>query len=147
MFLPEETFMSRTIKILMIGLFWLSSSLAFGQQQWVGTYTTTINDADVPPDMKAAVGNWELILGDEGQFTTSRNGEVMVRGSYVVSGDQMTFSDADGPMACLNEQAAGSYTPALDGATLTFTLVDDDCAGRRIVLTSHSLTKQPPAAN
>ena len=116
-------------------------------QEWTGTYTTTISEADVPPDMKAAVGNWELILGDEGQFTTSRNGEVMVRGAYAVTGDQITFSDAEGAMACLNEQAAGSYTPALDGATLTFTLVDDDCAGRRIVLTSHSLTKQPPATN
>jgi hypothetical protein len=146
MFLPEETFMSRTIKLLMIALVCLSSSVAFSQE-WAGTYTTTINDADVPPDMKAAVGNWELILGDEGQFTTSRNGEVMARGTYVVTGDQMTFSDSEGPMACRNEQAAGSYTPALDGATLTFTLVEDDCTGRRIVLTSHSLTKQPPSTN
>jgi hypothetical protein len=146
MFLQEETFMSRTIKMLMIALFCLSSSVALAQE-YAGTYITTINDADVPPDMKAAVGNWELILGDEGQFTSSKNGEVMVRGAYVVTGDQMTFSDAEGPMACPNEQATGSYTPALEGATLTFTLVDDECAGRRIVLTSHSLTKQPPVTN
>lgn len=138
--------MIRTIKMLVLVSLFAAAPVLFAQE-WTGTYTTTISEADVPPDMKAAVGNWELILGDEGQFTTSRNGEVMVRGAYAVTGDQITFSDAEGAMACLNEQAAGSYTPALDGATLTFTLVDDDCAGRRIVLTSHSLTKQPPATN
>ena len=146
MFLQEAKLMSRTLKMLVFVLLCATAPFAFAQQ-WSGIYTTTISEADVPPDMKAAVGNWELILGDEGQFTSSRNGEVMARGAYVVTGDQMMFSDAEGPMACLNEQAAGSYTPALDGATLTFTLVDDDCAGRRIVLTSHSLTKQPPATN
>lgn len=122
------------------------SSFVFGQQ-WAGRYTTTISDADVPPEMKEAVGNWELNLGDEGQFTTSRNGEVVVTGNYAVTGDQMTFSDTDGAMACEGPQAAGSYIPALDGATLTFTLVDDECAGRRIILTSHPLTKQPQSAN
>jgi hypothetical protein len=114
-------------------------------QEWAGTYTTTISPADVPPEMTAAVGSWELILGDEGEFTTSQNGEVVVRGTYAVSGDQMSFSDAEGKMACAKEQASGSYKPALDGGTLSFTLVEDTCAGRRIVLTSHALTKKVTA--
>ena len=111
-------------------------------QEWAGTYTTTISVADVPPDMKAAVGLWELILGEEGQFTTTQNGEVVVQGTYAVAGDQMTFADVEGKMACAKEQASGIYKPALDGGTLTFTLIDDQCPGRRIVLTSHSLTKK-----
>ena len=111
-------------------------------QDWPGTYTTTISIADVPPEMKDAAGAWELILGEEGQFTTTQNGEVVVRGTYAVAGEQMTFSDAEGKMACLQDQASGVYTPTLDGGTLTFTLVDDKCSGRRIVLTSHSLTKK-----
>ncbi|MCI0416077.1 hypothetical protein L0222_25160 [bacterium] len=114
-------------------------------QEWAGTYTTTISPADVPPEMAAAAGSWELILGEEGQFTSTQNGEVVVRGTYAVSGDQMAFSDAEGKMACAKEQASGSYKPALDGGTLSFTLVDDQCAGRRIVLTSHALTKKKTA--
>ena len=98
-------------------------------QDWPGTYTTTISVADVPPEMKAAAGAWELILGEEGQYTTTHNGEVVVRGTYAVAGEQMTFSDAEGKMACLQDQASGVYTPALDGGTLTFTLVDDKCSG------------------
>lgn len=114
-------------------------------QEWAGTYTTTISPADVPPEMAAAAGSWELILGEEGQFTSTQNGEVVVRGTYAVSGDQMAFSDAEGKMACAKEQASGSYKPALDGRTLSFTLVDDQCAGRRIVLTSRALTKKKTA--
>jgi hypothetical protein len=116
-------------------------------QQYAGTYTTIIGEADVPPDMKAAVGNWELILGDEGQFTTMQNGEVVVRGTYAVTADQMTFSDAEGSMACTGEQATGAYGFALESGTLTFTLVDDDCPGRRIVLLTRPLTKQTAIAN
>jgi hypothetical protein len=114
-------------------------------QEWAGTYTTTIGPADVPPEMTAAVGTWELILGDEGDFTTTQNGEVAVRGTYAISGDQMSFSDAEGKMACAKEQASGVYKPAVDGGTLSFTLVDDQCAGRRIILTSHALTKKKTA--
>jgi hypothetical protein len=114
-------------------------------QEWAGTYTTTISPADVPPEMTAAVGSWELILGDEGQFTTTQNGEVVVRGTYAVSGDQMSFSDAEGKMACGKEQASGTYKPALDGGTLSFTIIDDQCQGRRIILTSHALTKKKTA--
>jgi hypothetical protein len=48
-------------------------------------------------------------------------------------------------MACGKEQASGSYKPALDGGTLSFTIVDDQCPGRRIILTSHALTKKTSA--
>ena len=127
-------------------LFLLFAPVAFAQQ-YAGTYTTTIGEADVPPDMKAAVGNWELILGDEGQFTTTKNGDVVVSGTYAVTADQMTFSDAEGAMACAGEQAAGAYGFALESGTLTFTLVDDDCPGRRIILLTRPLTKQANTAN
>ncbi len=134
--------MNKTNRIILCALVFLCiCPVAFSQQRWAGTYVTMIGDADVPPDMKAAVGRWELILSDEGTFTTAQNGEVVVRGSYVVSADQMSFSDSEGKMAC-PEQSTGTYKPALNGATLTFTLVEDDCAGRRIVLLSHPLTKQ-----
>jgi hypothetical protein len=116
-------------------------------QQWAGTYTTAISEADVPPDMKAAVGNWSLILGDEGQFTTLHNGEVVVRGTYAVTADQMNFSDSEGSMACAKDQAAGSYGFALESGTLTFTLLDDECPGRRIILLTRPLTREQNTSN
>jgi hypothetical protein len=119
----------------------LLCNLVFAQE-FAGTYTTMITDSDVPPDMKDAVGSWEIVLDDEGRFTAVQNGEVAVRGTYSVSGDQMTFSDVDGKLACTEDYVVGTYTAALEGATLSFTLVNDDCAGRRIILLSHPLTKQ-----
>ena len=139
--------MNNTVRVFLFFAALVCVASIASAQQWAGTYTTSISEGDVPPDMKAAVGNWELILGDEGQFSTSRNGEVVVRGTYAVTADQMNFSDAEGSMACTGEQAAGSYGVALEGGTLTFTLVDDDCAGRRIILLTRPLTRQPNTTN
>jgi hypothetical protein len=126
--------------ILFVALLLLAGVLS--AQQYAGTYTTTIGDGDVPPDQKAAVGMWEVMLGDENEFTASQNGDVKVRGTYAISGDQMSFSDSDGEFACAKDQASGTYQPTLNEGTLTFKVVDDKCSGRRIILTSHPLVKK-----
>jgi hypothetical protein len=129
-------------KLLTILLLICICTVARGAQNFSGTYTTSIGEGDVPPELKNAVGIWEISLGDQNDFTASKGGEVQVRGNYSIAGDQITFADAEGAMACAKDQATGSYHAALDGDSLTFTKTSDACKARSIVLTSHSLTRK-----
>ena len=131
--------MNRTSPISLLMILCISSFVF--AQQFAGSYVTTITDADVSPDTKAILGKWELILTDEGPFTLLQNGEVVVHGSYTVTDTNISFSDSEGKLAC-QEQDAGVYTAVLDKETLTLKLVEDNCAGRRIVMLSHALLKQ-----
>jgi len=129
-------------KFLIILLLLCISGIARGAENFAGTYTTSIGVGDVPPELKDAAGIWEIFIGEQNDFTASKSGEVQVRGSYSIAGDQITFVDNDGPMACAKDQATGTYHAALDGDSLTFTKTDDACKARSIVLTSHSLTRK-----
>ena len=118
--------------------------MAYAQQlsTFTGTYTTSISEADVPPEGKDLVGIWDIMLSEQNQFTASKSGEVQARGTYLVQNDHVSFADQDGPNACPKEQAAGTYQVSYDVDTLTFTAVDDQCAGRKIILSSHALTRK-----
>ena len=120
------------------------SCIVYAQQvnNFAGTYTTSINEADVPPEGKDLVGIWEIMLSDQNQFTASKSGEIQARGTYLVQNDHVSFADQDGPNACPKEQAAGTYQVSYDVDTVTFTAVDDQCAGRKIILSSHSLMRK-----
>jgi hypothetical protein len=129
-------------KLLTVLLLLCIACVARGAENFAGTYTTSIGEGDVSPDLKEAVGIWEILIGEQNDFTASKSGEVKVRGNYSIAGDQITFADSDGPMACPKDQATGSYHAALDGDSLTLTKVNDVCKPRAIVLTSHSLTRK-----
>ena len=131
----------RKYQLFAVFLLLCVGTFAGAAENFAGTYTTSISEADVPPELKAAVGLWEIFLGDQNEFTASRNGEVAARGSYSLAGDHMTFSDEDGPMACAKDQT-GTYLAALDKDVLTFTKSSDACNARSIILTSHSLTRK-----
>ena len=129
-------------KLLTIVFLICMACAARAAENFSGTYTTSIGEGDVSPDLKDAVGIWEIYLGDQNNFTASKAGEEKVRGSYSIAGDQITFADTEGAMACPKDQATGQYHAALDGDSLTFTKTSDACKPRTIVLTSHSLTRK-----
>ena len=55
---------------------------------------------------------------------------VDVTGTYVLGDpDAITYTDTSGAQAC-DSGLEGTYTYAISGSTLTFTLVSDTCAGR-----------------
>jgi hypothetical protein len=129
-------------KIAIVVMFFVTC-MAYTQQlsTFAGTYTTSISEADVPPEGKDLVGIWEIMLSEQNQFTASKSGEIQSRGTYLVQNDHVSFADQDGPNACPKEQAAGTYQVSYDVDTVTFTAVDDQCAGRKIILSSHALTR------
>ena len=64
----------------------------------------------------------------------------MVQAPYVVSGSRFTLTvDDTGPYACKEE---GRYTWQMSGDRLTLTRVQDECAGRAVVLSARPLTRR-----
>lgn len=89
-----------------------------------GTYTAT------------AYGATWAIKYDDNKVSLARNGEIFIEGVYKVTGNEIEVTDERGPMACRDDQKTGKYTWKLEGKSLTFQKVKDECAGRANALTS-----------
>lgn len=72
---------------------------------------------------------------ESGKVTVSRDGEIVVEGTYKVRGDELEVRDEKGAMACGGEQI-GKYKWKLEGKKLTLTKVEDECGGRATALTA-----------
>jgi hypothetical protein len=103
------------------------SSVALAGGTVAGKYRTTIKS---PAQFK---GTWVLNFAKGGTYTVATDGQVFVRGKYVVTGSKITFSRETGPGAC---PKSGKYTWKKLGGTLEFTRVSDSpaCSGRSGVL-------------
>ncbi|MCB0529473.1 MAG: hypothetical protein KDC65_13405 [Saprospiraceae bacterium] len=74
--------------------------------------------------------NFSMTISDDSyQIDFGMDGRVDITGSYTADGDQVTVWDTAGENTCPSDQK-GVYKYALDGDTLTFTQVKDDCPGR-----------------
>src|SRR5262245_49407399 len=60
---------------------------------------------------------WSINYAEANKVTVSRNGEVIVEGSYKVKGDELEVTDEKGPMSCGIDQP-GKYKWKLDGKKL-----------------------------
>ena len=70
-----------------------------------------------------------LTFAADGKFRLEHNGSLLVNGRYRVEGDQVTFEDEGGPMAC-DAGVAGRYRWTYDGKQIGFKAVEDGCTGR-----------------
>ena len=85
----------------------------------------------------ASVFNATWLIGiDEPAFTTTRNRSLAVRGTVKIAGNQITFRDVSGLLACKGAQATGRYAWKIQGTKLSFTRLADKCLGRRTLLTA-----------
>jgi hypothetical protein len=110
-----------------------------------GTYTTTLTEADIPasfpPEIASMlVGNWEVEFSETGALLVTKDAELVVVGRYRSNPARVIVQDEEGRLPCL-PPGAGVYAWVLDGERLTLTEVQDTCAGRALVLTSHPLQK------
>ena len=111
----------------------------------MGEYTVTIAAADIPAEMpdsirQGMIGTWNIGLHGGNHVLVTYNGQEVVQGPYMVSGNQVTFPANDtGPYAC---RTAATYTWQMSGDQLTFTRVQDACDGRVVVLTKRPLTRR-----
>jgi hypothetical protein len=103
------------------------SSVALAGGTVAGKYATTIKS---PAEFK---GTWVLNFAKGGTYTVANNGQILVRGKYVVTGSKITFGHESGQGAC---PKTGKYTWKKSGKTLKFTRLSDApvCSGRSGVL-------------
>lgn len=76
-----------------------------------GTYTKTITEADVKSaeEVDWIGGEWIKEFNEDGSYIERYNGDVMVRGTYTISGDQITTVDASGPLAGVGDEATSTF--------------------------------------
>lgn len=124
----------KRLTIIVVGFLALAAPAA-ASTPLVGTFGTTISGAKPAP----LNGSWTVQFLPIGAYEIDRNALAVVIGHSKTSATEIVFANETGPFACKN---AGKYRWALRGKKLTLKAVQDSCAGRRTVLTSHALIKQ-----
>ena len=85
----------------------------------------------------APVFNATWLFGiEEPAFTVTRNRALAVKGTVRIAGNQVTFRDLSGLLACKGAQATGRYAWKIRGTKLSFTRLADKCLGRSTLLTA-----------
>jgi len=87
-----------------------------------------------------ANGEFAITFSDDGTHTVSASGKVVVKGSYTVTQDQIAFTDKEGDYACLG--TTGKYKWKVEGTSLKFEKVEDDCDGRATALSGSTWEKK-----
>jgi hypothetical protein len=120
----------------------------------VGTYTTTLEPADIPanaaPELEA--GDWELVIATSGApddgpalaINHPTKGNLEAPG-LTVDGDTLKLEQEECAQKVGYVFYDNEYSWKLDGSTLTLTTVKNDCPDRvaETILTSHPWMRQP----
>jgi len=125
------------------------SAFASSGQLPPGAYVATVMASDVPPDFPPEVaailiGTWTTEFTNDGRTVVTKNGEIVVTGSYTSNKSYVVMRDIEGPLACTDDHgiATGVYNWRLAGGQLYMSPVLDRCFGRQFVLTLRPLEQQ-----
>jgi hypothetical protein len=120
----------------------------------VATYTTTLDDSDIPPNSapELTAGEWKLVIAATGAadggplLAIEHPVEGTLEGpGLTVDGDRFLLEDEE----CAEETGYAFYDNeygwTLEGSTLTLATVKNDCPDRvaETILTSQPWTRQP----
>jgi hypothetical protein len=111
----------------------------------VGTYVGTIEESDVSDDYLYLVGTHRITFTSNATWNLVLNGVSVVTGRFSVSGSQISITDVGGNYSCSQlgpAYATGTYTWSLDGSTLSFVVVSDNCTGRVVGMTTSLMIRQ-----
>lgn len=88
--------------------------------------------ADFPVGTYLVEGSKTALTFDaKGKFHVEESQKTLVAGNYMVKGNQIQFTDQEGPWACTkSDEKTGSYSWNVDKSGLSFTKVADACADR-----------------
>ncbi|HEX3895318.1 MAG TPA: hypothetical protein VHW73_03830 [Rudaea sp.] len=89
-----------------------------------------------------ARGQEAMHFGKDHQFKVNAGKDMFVVGSYVIEGDQITFTDEKGPMACDKAQAKGNFHWSFADNKMSFVKIDDACKERTNDLTAGAWMKK-----
>jgi len=87
------------------------------------------------------VGTWEIQAGPRSYTITfnsnntyaidfGSDGSMEVTGTYSFADGKITMKDTDGSMKC-ERDSGGTYRVSMNGNEATFTLISDNCSGRK----------------
>lgn len=85
---------------------------------------------------------YSIIFHDSNKHVVTRAGEVVVEGSYKVTGDELEVTDEKGQIACRGDQKTGRYKWKIEDKKLTLQKVEDACEGRANALTAQAWVKE-----
>lgn len=106
-----------------------------------GTYTATFTAADnIQVGSSLMTGTSSITFIESGDFTV-RAPEVLIKGRYTVTGDQVMFDEGNGAFPCVDEPAY-VYAWKLEDDKLTFSTVEDACHPRTLAMTLQPYVKQ-----
>lgn len=88
-----------------------------------------------------SAGEFSVTFNADGTHAVSAGGNIVVKGVYTIKDDQILLTDKEGEYACGGD-VTGSYKWKFDGKSLTFSVVSDDCDGRKGGLTSQPFNKK-----
>ena len=83
------------------------------------------------PSGPLVIRAFTLSFDPAGTFTLSGDGWPSMAGTWATSGREVTLQLADGPKDC---SGAGRYTFSVDGARVSFNVIEDTCQPRRMIL-------------
>lgn len=129
------------LKVVMFGLMVLG--LADLSGSYFQTPLTQIVKADAPQFPKGVfVGKFASIeFKADMSFAVTYEGQVVVKGKYLVKDNQVVLHDKSGPKACVGVDP-GTYEWSMEGDKLSFLLLDDPCPGRRMMLKDATYVKK-----
>lgn len=82
---------------------------------------------------------------DQSNLDAGNPGMEGVLGTYAITGDQVVFTDVEGFAACSAEEGVqGTYRFAVNGNSLRFTNLNDNCGARAHILSTQSMRLQQP---
>jgi outer membrane protein assembly factor BamB len=83
------------------------------------------------PSGPLVIRAFTLSFDPAGTFTLSGDGWPSMAGTWTTSGREVALQLTDGPKDCTG---AGRYTFSVDGARVSFNLIEDSCQPRRMIL-------------
>ena len=120
-----------------------------GVQMLAGIYTTTISAEDVSkmesldPNLAANQGVWKITFTDEGKFNAEKDGQFMAGGEFTVKGNQIELYVKQVCTDCVCQEDIGHFYWVQKDDRLGFTKIAGGCEAMRLLLTAHSITRQP----
>ncbi|MGH2530783.1 MAG: hypothetical protein ACRDJW_00625 [Thermomicrobiales bacterium] len=145
------------LTILVGTIAWQASPLGFAAQddqttELQGDFTVGLNEDDVPRDLAfgpTVIGQWRVSFNADGSYEMERlDIGPVVSGSFTVDGRVVTITDESGLMSCSNPVASradlgdvstGSYEFTLSGENLSLAPLEDNCATRRLILSTREM--------
>jgi hypothetical protein len=80
------------------------------------------------PNGAYSSGDFTMTFNADGTHVVSMNGDVVVKGNFVISEDKIELTDKEGQFAC--EGVKGKYRWTAQEKSLKFEKIEDECDGR-----------------